>query len=105
MKNSRRDFLKGLTATSVLSATSVPLIATSVPMREADVGEEERNAEFSPGTENIRPAMYDGPESPLFKPLPFEGNTAFSSLKESLSDGLAEAAVYDTAVVRSARAA
>ena len=36
IKNSRRDFLKGLTATSVLSATSIPVIANSFNSNEAE---------------------------------------------------------------------
>ena len=42
MKNSRRDFLKGLTATSVLSDTSLPGIAATYAVKgsaETDVAE------------------------------------------------------------------
>ncbi|MCK4855089.1 MAG: twin-arginine translocation signal domain-containing protein, partial [Bacteroidales bacterium] len=91
-KNTRRDFIKGLTATSVLSATSIPVIARSLTEDEAGnltkVG--------SPGSlaneDENRPVLYDGPRSPLFDIIPFEGNTSFSSLPESVSERMAKAA-------------
>ncbi len=91
-KNSRRDFIKGLTATSVLSATTIPVIARSLTEDEAGAP----GGGGSPGSlasdiEN-RPQLYDGPQSPLFEIIPFEGNTSFSSLTESVSERMASAA-------------
>ncbi len=79
-KNSRRDFIKGITATSVLSVTSIPLVTTSVS--ETKITDSDQN-------EN-RPALYDGPQSPLFETIPFKGNSTFGSMKSSLSARMAE---------------
>ena len=91
-KNTRRNFIKGLTATSVLSATSIPAIARSLAENE----EENRGADDPQdlaGKQNTnRPVLYDGPRSPLFDIIPFEGNTSFSSLSGIVSGRMAEAA-------------
>ncbi len=92
IKNTRRDFLKGLTATSVLSATSIPVIATSFGTNETDNLGSAKSSGLLDGEEDNRPVLYDGPQSPLFDVIPFEGNTAFSSLGESLSAKMADAA-------------
>jgi hypothetical protein len=91
-KNTRRDFIKGLTATSVLSATSIPVIARSLTEDEAgNLGGGGSQGSSASEKEN-RPQLYDGPQSPLFEIIPFEGNTSFSSLSESVSERMAIAA-------------
>ena len=91
-KNTRRDFIKGLTATSVLSATSIPVIARSFAEDEAgNLGEGGIQGSLADENEN-RPVLYDGPRSPLFDTIPFEGNTSFSSLPEGISERMAKAA-------------
>ena len=92
LKNTRRDFIKGLTATSVLSATSIPVIAGSFADNEAgNPGKGGIQGSFADENEN-RPILFDGPQSPLFNTIPFEGNTSFFSLPESVSEGMASAA-------------
>jgi hypothetical protein len=91
-KNTRRDFIKGLTVTSVLSATSIPVIARSFEENEAgSLAKGGFPGSLADNDEN-RPVLYDGPRSPLFDTIPFEGNTSFSSLPESVSEGMAKAA-------------
>ncbi|MEN8230909.1 MAG: CehA/McbA family metallohydrolase [Bacteroidota bacterium] len=89
IKNSRRDFIKGLTATSVLSATSIPVIATSVMAMEHGSEESIEFQGLQVGEEGIRPDLYDGPQSPLFETIPLDGNRAFASMGESLSAEMA----------------
>jgi len=91
-KNTRRDFIKGLTATSVLSATSIPVIARSLAENEAGNTVKGESPGSLAGENKNRPVLYDGPQSPLFDIIPFEGNTSFSSLSESVSERMADAA-------------
>jgi len=91
-KNTRRDFIKGLTATSLLSATSIPVIAGSFAENEAGNQTKGRLPGSLANEDENRSVLYDGPPSPLFDTIPFEGNTSFSSLPESVSEGMAKAA-------------
>jgi hypothetical protein len=91
-KNTRRNFIKGLTATSVLSAASLPAIARSVAENET----EDLSSGISPGSmangRADRPVLNDGPISPLFDTMTFEGNASFNSLSENVSEKMAKAA-------------
>ena len=88
--NSRRNFLKGLTATSVLSATAIPAIA--FPAGDYELGYPESGApgSGSAGREG-RPSLFDGPESPMFKIVPLQGNHEFSAMKNLLTREMADA--------------
>jgi hypothetical protein len=91
-KNTRRNFIKGLTATSLLSATSIPVIARSFAGNEAEnLGTGEPQG-FVRNENNDRPVLYDGPRSPLFDIIPFDGNSSFSSMSGIVSDRMADAA-------------
>ena len=94
IKNSRRDFLKGVAATSILSATAIPAIA--IPSQESKTGNtgSDHSGELPAGKENKRPVLYDGPQSPLFDIIPFEGNAAFDSLGRTLSERMSDAVVH-----------
>ena len=93
IKNSRRDFLKGITATSLLSAVTIPAIA--IPSQEittTNTGSDE-SGELLTGEKNQRPVLYDGPPSTLFDVIPFEGNVAFSSMGRTLTERMSDAVV------------
>lgn len=71
IKNSRRDFIKGITATSLLSAVTIPVIAMpSQGITTANTGSDE-SGELLTGEKNQRPVLYDGPPSTLFDVIPF----------------------------------
>jgi hypothetical protein len=89
-KNSRRDFLKTVTTTSVLSAASIPVIAASISGNTSNSGQVEATG-LSHCNANARPDLYDGPPSPFFETIPFKGNGAFTSLKGSLTEGMVDA--------------
>ena len=92
IKNTRREFIKGITATSVMSATSIPVIAGSL----ARPGTESPDSGVSPGMKpdagSSRPVLYDGPASPLFNVIGFEGNASFASFPVTVSERMVEAA-------------
>ena len=70
--NSRRNFLKNLTSTTVLSG---PLLNTlAIP----------NGAVESMGKMDNRLGLYDGPESPLFNPVAIRGNKKFSEIADSI---------------------
>ena len=90
---SRRDFLKNLTATSMLSATAIPVFGNSLGIIE--------NTNTGSGTNDLLatsetdiPGFYDGPQSTLFKEILFNGNSDLSSVKDLVSPGMAEAVQY-----------
>jgi len=94
LRNSRRDFLKGVTATSLLSATAIPAIAfPSQPGESGNAGPDQRG-KLQTGIDNGKPVLYDGPHSPLFEPIPFEGNTSPSELSGRISGWMSEAFVH-----------
>jgi len=69
LSTSRRKFLKGLTATSVLSATAIPAIA--LPGVKNELDHQDSSAPGSNATRlNNKPELYDGPYSPQFKKVP-----------------------------------
>jgi len=93
IKNSRRDFIKGITATSLLSAATIPAIA--IPRQEKEL---RNQVSDEPGKgfvarDDQRPVLFDGPRSPLFDVIPFEGNTSFDSLSSTVSEMMSDAAV------------
>jgi len=90
IKNSRRDFLKAVTTTSVLSAASIPVIAASISGNISG-SEQAENTGLGHGNANGRPDLYDGPQSPFFETIPFEGNGVVSLFKESLTGKMIEA--------------
>jgi len=90
LSTSRRKFLKGLTATSVLSATAIPAIA--LPGVKNELDHQDSSAPGSNATRlNNKPELYDGPSSPMFKMVPLKGNHEFSSMKQLLSGEIADA--------------
>ncbi len=52
INNSRRNFLKGITATSVLSATAIPAIALTGVKNELDYPKSLASASLAPGLKN-----------------------------------------------------
>jgi hypothetical protein len=90
-KNTRRNFIKGLTATSVLSASSLPVMANTFSQSESGNQAPGLSSGSFPGNEDHRPVLYDGPASPLYEKILFNGNSAFSSLGNALSETMAAA--------------
>jgi len=93
INHSRRNFLKGLTATSVLSSTAIPALAAPIVVNELGCARPRTSPGSESANENER-ALFDGPHSPMFKIVPFNGNTEFSALKQSLSGDMADAVEY-----------
>jgi hypothetical protein len=81
-ENSRRNFLKALTTTTLISGSSISALAG-----KADRIQLEFQREILP--------YHDGPASPLFDPLEFTGNIERSKVDPSLvSEKMAEAVKY-----------
>jgi len=94
LPNSRRDFLKNLTATSVLSATALPVLTGPFGIIEDDHSGSGKvsGSTIIPGNE--KPGFYDGPQSPLFKEIMINGNMELSSVTDSISQKMADAVGY-----------
>ncbi|HEX2394436.1 MAG TPA: CehA/McbA family metallohydrolase [Bacteroidales bacterium] len=90
IKNSRRNFLKTVTTTSVLSASSIPSIAAAISGNSSG-SEQAQTTGLSNGNSNARPDLYDGPQSPFFETIPFNGNGTVDLLNGSLTGRMADA--------------
>ena len=91
LDGSRRNFLRALTTTTVLSAAPVRLYSETEKGEKVKTSEDrsDRGTDRSGST----PELYDGPASPLFEPVPFTGNASYSELaKWGVSQRMAEAA-------------
>ncbi len=71
LKNSRRNFLKTLTTTTIISTTPIAGLASIVNKNFKDYNSE--NIGLESDQEDILQYV-DGPGSPLFKPIKFAGN-------------------------------
>ena len=85
INHSRRNFLKGLTATSVLSSTAIPALAAPIVVNELGCARPRTSPGSESANENER-ALFDGPHSPMFKIVPFNGNTEFSGLVKRMQE-------------------
>ncbi|MDX1286217.1 MAG: hypothetical protein R3182_14455, partial [Draconibacterium sp.] len=79
LSNSRRNFLKVLTTSSIVSATGLPVFAQPVKANPL-IADSPADSNFP---ENERPDMYDGPASSLFKPVSLKGNINIADLAKA----------------------
>ncbi|MFC2125239.1 CehA/McbA family metallohydrolase [Bacteroidota bacterium] len=87
--NSRRNFLKVLSTSTVLSAATVPTISSCT----SDTGTADRSEDGKSGKKKNKPDLYDGPTSTLFKAIKLAGNRKLSGLTASdVSERMAKAA-------------
>ena len=83
---SRRNFLKAITTSTVLSATPMS------PFSFGSIGNVEESPEgkdkiISDPVQKDMPALYDGAQSPLFHSLNVEGNKLLTSIDKSMVSG------------------
>ncbi len=84
--NSRRNFLKTLTTTALVSGSSISGLSRII---------DEKNEAGIPLTSGPVNAISDGPASPLFEPLVIKGNLTFSGIDStSVSVKMAESLKY-----------
>jgi hypothetical protein len=83
---SRRNFLKAITTTTVLSATPISTFAFG-EIRDAAGSSTEKELPVSDPAQNDLPVLYDGPQSPLFHSLNLEGNKLLSQIDASVVSG------------------
>jgi hypothetical protein len=83
LKNSRRNFLKVLTTSSVISATSFPVFARQTGESFESINESDFVTGENQLDQNKNPILYDGPESPLFNTVSIKGNTELSTISKS----------------------
>ena len=80
--NSRRNFLKTISTSTLLSTTSVPVFASSIEDKTDDKSDLENGKEkYSP---SVKPLVkfQDGPSSTLFDTISFSGNRLLSGISE-----------------------
>jgi hypothetical protein len=91
--NSRRNFLKTISTSTILTTTSVPAFATSLKNQEVEAHMIKNDEKDIGAAKSSTMDMYDGPPSPLFHPVGFTGNRTLASLKSpDVSNEMAEAA-------------
>jgi len=89
--NSRRNFLKTLTTSTLLSTTSVSTFATVAVDEKKNKNEKNAIVESTKNQIEV-PALYDGPTSPLFEPIIIRGNRTFSNITSApVSENMASA--------------
>ena len=87
--NSRRNFLKTLTTTALISTSSLSGFANIVGKKKEGRFSENRGSDIA---QDDLPQLYDGPGSPLFEPLDITGNLDISKIDLSVvSEEMAEA--------------
>ncbi len=92
LPKSRRNFIKTLSTTTLLSTTSIPVVGGSLDDEHPD--QQSTHDDTSEATfPNSDPTkLYDGPESPLFNTISFNGNKSLASLSSTdVSEHMAEA--------------
>lgn len=88
-ENSRRNFLKTLTTTALISTSSISGLAEIVSKKEEGNISENRGSDMVQGG---LPRLCDGPSSPFFDPLDIAGNLDISKIDSSVVSGrMAEA--------------
>lgn len=93
LSKSRRNFIKTLSTSTLLSATSLPVLASSQDENQVDSKPLSEDLQKSDAIQEKNSDLYDGPQSPLFNPIAFNGNKALSILTGSdVSNEMAEAA-------------
>ncbi len=78
--SSRRNFLKTISTTTILSTTSVPVLAASVEDKRVNRDKINDNKNVFPAKPESTLKFHDGPTSPLFETISFSGNRLLSNL-------------------------
>jgi len=86
--NSRRNFLKGLAATPLLSASVIPVLTSSIGINKENYGSDALS-DSSAFAGNEKFSFYDGPQSSLFKEIEIGGNMELSAVKDFVSQSMA----------------
>jgi hypothetical protein len=81
LRNSRRNFLKTLTTTALISTSSLSSLASIVREKKEDSFSENTG---SYSDQSDQPRFSDGPYSPLFNPLDITGNLEISKISASV---------------------
>ena len=92
-QNSRRNFLKVISTTAVLPASSIPVLAATKTAGGSGAGAGV-NAPFRPGASGAfrEATFYDGPPSGFLHPIAIKGNNRLKDLtKEETTETMAEA--------------
>jgi hypothetical protein len=90
--NSRRNFLKTLTTSTLISTTSVPTFASVMHENNKNSNTRDLEVDKSGMHPNDTPSFYDGPASPHFNTVDIIGNTTRAHLQPGLvSERMAEA--------------
>jgi len=96
--NSRRNFLKTISTSTLLSTTSVPVLASSIedkPQGRLDI---EKGKDKSPTSEEASVKFQDGPRSTLFETISLSGNRLLSRLSEEEVSTEMKAATQDAPI-------
>ena len=95
--SSRRNFLKTLSTSTILTTTAVPALAASVQDTSADKKiKKDRKDKKNKRITSLKPSpkFEDGPSSPLFEVVSFTGNRSPSDLNiGEISEEMKNAAV------------
>lgn len=83
LPKSRRNFLKTLSTSTLISATSLPAMASSFDESQGDQNHVTDDIRGSDILEGRQTNLYDGPKSPLFNPVKISGNKLFASIASS----------------------
>ena len=87
--NSRRNFLKTLTTTALISTSSLSGLTNIVSKKNKDSFSEDTGSDTD---QSDLPRLYDGPSSPLFEPLDITGNLDITKISSSVvSEEMAKA--------------
>jgi len=90
LSNSRRNFLKTLSTSTLLSTTSVPVFASS--LKEDNLSDSSSSNDLLNAVSSMEGGvnLFDGPSSPLFSAIPISGNKSLKGLTASdVSDEMA----------------
>jgi hypothetical protein len=83
LPNSRRNFLKVLSTSTLLSTTSVPVFASTPKDEQTYESGSGKNKQKEGSLKEVKENLYDGPPSPLFNPVKIMGgNKSLSELTE-----------------------
>lgn len=90
--NSRRNFLKTLTTSTLITTTSVPTFGSVMQKNSNNRNAKDVEADKSETHSNVAPSLHDGPASPLFNSLDIVGNLNIVDLLSGrVSERMAEA--------------
>jgi len=93
LSKSRRNFLKTLSTSTLLSTSAIPVLATTLDENREDYKPSANDKEETDILQERSTELYDGPQSPLFNTISINGNISVSNLTDSIvSNRMTEAA-------------